>query len=305
MTIETDRFADTPPLGAGPTTPNKDLYIAKLSATPRVSLPALGLFVLGVCIFVLATMEAHAGSIPIAAAVILNGFALYLFFSLMHDSLHENVSSNKTTNEFLGRLSLFFLIPFAPLEIARWIHLKHHAHTACAKDPDNFMHHGRWWNLPLRWANFDLFYAAYFVKALFDGDAVAQRHALAVAAYIGVLVSLVVGFVYMGYGFELFIFWFIPSRIGLMLVAIVFVFLPHHPADISSHEDKYAASTIRQGWEWLLTPLMAFHNYHLIHHLFPTVPFYNYLKIWHLRYEEILAQEPALQGTFKLRPADR
>ena len=284
---------------------DNERHFAQLTSTPRISVPALALFILGVIIAYWSTTAAMAHTIPTPLAVCLNGFALYLFFSLLHDAIHDNVSTNTPTNELLGRVSLFFLIPFAPLEISRWIHLKHHAHTACTQDPDNFMHHGKWWVLPFRWANFDVFYTIYFVKAYFDNESVAVRHAFTVVLYVMALVVIVTGFVLAGYGMELFLFWFIPSRIGLMLVGCIFVFLPHHPADISSHEDKYAATTIRQGWEWLLTPLMAFHNYHLIHHLYPQTPFYNHLKMWRLKNTEILAHNPAVQGTFRLRPDNR
>ena len=277
----------------------------QLTSTPRISIPAVALFSLGVIIAFWSTTAAIAQTIPTLLAVFLNGFALYLFFSLLHEAIHDNVSTNKPTNELLGRVSIFFLIPFAPLEIARWIHLKHHAHTACTKDPDNFIHHGKWWVLPFRWANFDVFYTVYFVKAYFENETVAVRHAFAVVLYVIALATIVAGFILAGSGMELLLFWFIPSRIGLMLVGCIFVFLPHHPADISSHDDKYAATTIRQGWEWLLTPLMAFHNYHLIHHLFPQTPFYNHLKMWRLKNVEILANNPAMQPAFRLRPINR
>ena len=49
-------------------------------------------------------------------------------------------------NETIGRISLAAFIP-AAMEIARWIHLKHHAQPADI-DPDNFMHHGHWFVLP-------------------------------------------------------------------------------------------------------------------------------------------------------------
>ena len=286
-------------------TATKDEYFQNLSTTPSLSWPAVILFLGGVLIFCLSCIAAIEGTIPFALAAVLNGFGLYLFFSIMHEALHDKVSTNKRVNDLLGRISLFMLIPFAPLEIARWIHLKHHAHTTCANDPDNFMHHGKWWVLPLRWANFDLYYARYFVEDLMAGNSVVRRHAPAVGIYICVLISIVIAFVYFGYGFEFFMLYFIASRIGLGLTGFVFVFLPHHPADISAHDDKYKASTVRQGCEWLLTPLMAFHNYHLIHHVFPTAPFYNYLKIWHLRYDEITSKEPAIQSAFGLKPVNR
>ena len=124
-------------------------------------------------------------------------------------------------------------------------------------------------------------------------------------AFVKLIISIITAFVILGLGYEFLLLWVLPSRIGLALVGFVFVFLPHHPADISAHDNKYQASTVRQGWEWILTPLMVFQNYHLIHHLYPNVPFYNYLKIWHLRYDELTSKEPALQTAFGLKPVNR
>ena len=263
------------------------------------------LFLAGSLIFGLTSFSAINGNTPYLLATLINGICLYFFFSLLHEAIHETVSTNKLVNELLGRISLFFLVPLAPLEIARWIHLNHHAHTTCTDDPDNFMHHGKWWVLPLRWANFDVYYISIFVREWLKGESVARRHGFAVLIYVTVLISIITAFVTLGLGYEFLLLWVLPSRIGLALVGFVFVFLPHHPADISAHDNKYQASTVRQGWEWLLTPLMVFQNYHLIHHLYPNVPFYNYLKIWNLRYDELISKEPALQTAFGLKPVNR
>ena len=292
-------------LGGGPLGKHfvtRDLLLRELSRTPKISVPAIAYFLLGVIIISCSSILALKGYLPLWAGMIFNGFGLYLFFTIMHESLHENVSSNKHLNDILGRIALFFEIPFAPLELARWIHLSHHGHTGCKKDPDNFMHHGKWWVLPLRWSNFDLYYAAHFVNNLMSGDKTAQRYASAVGVYVTLLFCLSIAIINFGYGLELFYLWFLSSRIGLGLVGFIFVFLPHHPAKISAHENKYLATTVRRGHEWLLTPLMAYHNYHLIHHLYPSVPFYNYLKIWYLRYEELTSKNPATQTAFGLKP---
>tara|TARA_Y100000815_G_scaffold255477_1_gene262376 strand:- start:259 stop:1083 length:825 start_codon:yes stop_codon:yes gene_type:complete len=270
-----------------------------------LSWPAVILFLAGSLIFGLTSFSAINGNIPFLLATLINGVCLYFFFSLLHESIHETVSTNKLVNDLLGRISLFMLVPLAPLEIARWIHLNHHGHTTCDNDPDNFMHHGKWWVLPLRWANFDVYYISIFVKEWLKGGPVARRHGFSVLVYVTILLSIITAFVTLGFGYEFLLLWVLPSRIGLALVGFVFVFLPHHPADISAHDNKYQASTVRQGWEWILTPLMVFQNYHLIHHLYPNVPFYNYLKIWHLRYDELTSKEPALQTAFGLKPVNR
>ena len=45
---------------------------------------------------------------------------------------------------------------------------------------------------------------------------------------------------------------------------------------------------------------MTNHNYHLIHHLYPNAPFYNYRGIMALKGDEILARKPLLPPTWGL-----
>jgi beta-carotene hydroxylase len=282
--------------------PGKDQYFRELKQTPAVSWPAVGLFVLGLMILGVASGMALSGDIPLWVATLVNGFGLYLLFSIMHESLHRNVSSNSRLNEILGRISLLLLIPAAPLEIARWAHFQHHRFTSSNTDPDNFIHHAKWWQIPLRWPNFDMYYLYCFLR---DGGQQKKRHARALISSAVIFIAIIATLTYLGYGMEVLFLWLLASRIGLALVALVFVFLPHYPGDISSEDNEYQATTIRKGWEWLLTPLFVYQNYHLIHHLYPTAPFYNYARIWHLQYDELIAQNPAIQNNFGLMPVNR
>ena len=50
--------------------------------------------------------------------------------------------------------------------------------------------------------------------------------------------------------------------------------------------NPYAATNVRRGGEPVMKWLFLYQNYHVIHHLFPSVPFYRYLKIWNARREE-------------------
>ena len=124
------------------------------------------------------------------------------------------------------------------------------------------------------------------------------------AASVGfsVPLSIIATLTHMGYGWEVFFLWFLASRLGMLLIALVFIYLPHFPGDVSAEENVYRASTIRRGWEWLLTPFLVYQNYPLIHHLYPTAPFYTYMKIWHLKYEELVAHDPAVQTAFAMKP---
>ncbi len=38
---------------------------------------------------------------------------------------------------------------------------------------------------------------------------------------------------------------------------------------------------------------MGWHNYHLVHHLYPTVPFYRYRRLWNARERTKATSVPA------------
>jgi fatty acid desaturase len=47
--------------------------------------------------------------------------------------------------------------------------------------------------------------------------------------------------------------------------------------------------------------LLAYQNYHLMHHLYPTIPFYRYRKAWLARLDQHLARKPAIVKPFSLQ----
>jgi fatty acid desaturase len=59
---------------------------------------------------------------------------------------------------------------------------------------------------------------------------------------------------------------------------------------------------MRLGFERLLAPLMQWHNYHLIHHLWPTTPSYNHAKVWKLMEPELRERDLRIQQGFALIP---
>lgn len=282
--------------------PSKEEYFLELKKTPALSWPAFGLFLLGLTIMVGGSYMSLHGEIPLWGATLTNGLGLYLLFSIMHEAMHRTLSSYDLINNFLGRVSMMLLIPAAPFEVGRWAHFQHHRFTSSVSDPDQFIHHGKWWTLPLRWANFDMYYLYAFLR---DGGKQKERHSRALLITLTVFAAVISTLIYFGFGMELLFLWFLPTRVALAMIALIFVFLPHYPGDISAEENEYQASTIRRGWEWLLTPFFVYQNYHLIHHLYPTAPFYNYIKIWNLKYDELAAHNPAIQKTFGLTPVNR
>lgn len=286
-------------MGASVFPQNKDEYFEQLRQPPVLALPTFLLFVASMASIGGVWYLALTGQISVWVGAIANGLLTYLLFSVIHDASHMSLSRIKWVNETIGAIGLFFLFPYAPMVLLRWVHNKHHSFANGPMDPDRFEHESPWWQVPFRWAFFDAAYIYYFIK---HGQSVRKRHGTELILYYSFLLALFAAAVYTGFGLELFMLWFVPSRITLFLIAIVFVILPHHPALVAQDENPYMATTMRFGWEWLLTPVLVYQNYHLIHHLYPEIPFYRMHKAYFLKYDEINRQDIPRQTAFGLEP---
>ena len=97
-----------------------------------------------------------------------------------------------------------------------------------------------------------------------------------------------------GWFAELLVVFLIPQRIGIVILAWWFDWLPHHGLEETQRDNKYRATRNRVGLEKLLTPALLSQNYHLVHHLHPVVPFYRYLAVWRRNESAYLDHDPAL-----------
>ena len=75
-----------------------------------------------------------------------------------------------------------------------------------------------------------------------------------------------------------------------------------NPTANSSLDNLTAGTTVRLGHEWLLAPLMQWHNFHMIRHVWPTTPSYRHASVWKLLEPELRARDLNIQHGFKLKP---
>lgn len=271
----------------------------KLTKAPAYAWPTL--MMAGAEIGLLASMYVLGGLgvVPLWLGMVLNMIAAYLSFSVIHDAIHRAISQNQKLNDWIGKISLALVLPYVDMRLFRWAHSKHHRFANDERDPDNVLHLGPAWALPLRWMFIDLIYAVHAIR---HGDRISgpflRSSLLRLALFIVAATALSV----YGYGVEFLLLWFIPSRFGLMCLGFVFFWLPHVPHDVSQEENYTRATTVRLGHEKLLSPILQYQNFHLIHHLYPLTPFYNNAKVYWLIEKGLRKKDLAIQQGFKLLP---
>jgi fatty acid desaturase len=186
----------------------------------------------------------------------------------------------------------------APFPAFRLVHLTHHRHTNDPiRDPDMWSGGGSPWTWPLRWATQDLYYYAYYFRHRAERP---RKEVAAVVLGVVTLASLLVTLVALGHGTSVLLFWVLPARLAIVLLALAFDFIPHHPHDVLQADDPLRASSILEK-RWL-TPFMLGQNYHLIHHLYPGIPFYGYGTAWWALREKLVARGAWVRGATRVTP---
>jgi fatty acid desaturase len=189
--------------------------------------------------------------------------------------VHGSISSKyKWLNDAIGRISGIPL--FSPFYAFQRLHLSHHQHTNDPeKDPDFWSGKGPWFLLPLRWLTQELYYWYISATKLKETSTQRKREVIfTLLFFYGASVGLAIN----GYSTAVIWAWIVPSRLASGMLAFLFDYLPHQPHRIPMRKDPFKATRNIEGRG--LSLFFLSQNYHLVHHTFPTVPFYRYLRLW-------------------------
>lgn len=277
---------------------DKQSTISRLLRVPDVSPAVLGLIVLSTGGVIMCDVLALLGHVALGWAWVINTVLMYWQFTVVHDSIHRSAAKNQTLNDWFGHIGIATFAPHVNLGIFRWAHIQHHRFTNGERDPDLWLH-GRWWTLPMRWMFLDIGYLLFVMR---QGDATARRHLRGTLLNTALTIAACAALIWAGWGMEVLLLWFIPSRLTFVTVGFTFFWLPHVKDDVPAEQDVTLATSMRLGHEWLLNPLMQWHNYHLIHHLFPTMPCYRHAEAWQLLQHELRQRNLQIQHGFALQP---
>lgn len=275
----------------------------QLTQVPDYSWPCILLAIFCVGSVLVIDALALTGKIALLSACALLTFAYYWFFSVIHDGVHRSICKDKNLNDLIGRVIIFAFAPYASIHLFRWAHMEHHRFTNDAGDPDSWSH-GAWWTLPFRWMTIDFYYG---YRALSSDNPQVKKVFRESVPMIVVGLALIAVLIALGYGIEYLLLWFVPTRIAFMFIGYSFFWLPHAhwpdpDRDIRQSENLTLATTLRLGNEGIFNWLYQYQNYHLIHHLWPTTPFYNNERVWQLLKPEFLQRDLAIVKNFETRP---
>ena len=192
-----------------------------------------------------------------------NVLALHLSGTVIHDASHNSAHSNRVFNAILGHGSALML-GFAFPVFTR-VHLQHHAHVNDPEnDPDHFVSTGGpLWMIAARFFYHEIF---FFKRQLWRKYELLEWFLSRLFVATIVIVACQFGFI--GYVMN---FWFVPALVVGIALGLFFDYLPHRP-----FQERNRWKNARVYPSPLLNLLILGQNYHLVHHLWPSIPWYKY-----------------------------
>ncbi len=193
----------------------------------------------------------------------LNVVALHMVGTVIHDASHHVAHANRVLNAILGHgsaLMLGFTFP-----VFTRVHLHHHAHVNDPEnDPDHFVSTGG----PLWLINARFFYheVYFFQRRLWRKYELLEWFLS--RAFLASIVLLACHYGFIGYILN---FWFVPAGVVGLVLGLFFDYLPHRPFQ---ERDRWKNARVYPSP--MLNLLIGGQNYHLVHHLWPSMPWYKY-----------------------------
>ena len=238
---------------------------------------------------------------PLWACAAVLTMTSYAHYTLVHESIHGNLAPGlpglRGLNPLVGWLGALGLGYNWPMMMRG--HVQHHAHTNTDEDPDIAVK-GTFGQLLVKWVLRTVVVATIPLLALkplaphsyskatrgLMGSEALQASAVAVAILVLLLVSMATVRV-----MDWLCLLFIPTRLAGLILNIFFQWLPHYPFDRS---ERYLNTRVSL-WPGA-TALTLQQNLHLMHHLWPSVPFFNYARLYRALRETLVSRGSRIEG---------
>lgn len=220
-----------------------------------------------------------SGALPLWAGFALSTLSITLSYLPSHEAQHGNIGRPGSRwhwlNELVGHVSTLHLV--LPYKVARITHMEHHAHTNNPElDPDYGVMAPTWWQAVIRsvhgriarkGAANDGAYAATVERVGGEIAAQAKREgAILQTSYWTILAALA----WSGFALEALLLWWLPRHLALTYIQLLLSWAPHQPGDRTGRYRDTRAFKYPFG-NYLALGM----EYHIIHHLHPSIPLYR------------------------------
>ncbi|CCH65889.1 Beta-carotene hydroxylase [Richelia intracellularis HM01] len=241
----------------------------ELLAPPGGFNPTLLMFFGAVVIVMLSVCGYWVWQWPDWVCFTCNVLALHISGTVIHDACHQSAHRNHRVNIVLGHSSALMLAFAFP--VFTRVHLQHHGNV---NDPENDPDHyvstgGPLWLIAVRFLYHEIF---FFKRQLWHKGELIEWFASRLFVLTIVLVSI--HYCFLSYILN---FWFVPSLVVGITLGLFFDYLPHRP-----FMERNRWKNARVYASPILNILILGQNYHLIHHLWPSIPWYSYQSTYYL-----------------------
>jgi len=253
----------------------------KVSSVPVWSIHQISIISLAYLVPVSLVLAHIYWGLPLIVAYPIMAIFIYAAFTPLHDCTHRAISSNNTINDILGTLSGQVLFPFVTAPAYRYLHLAHHRYVGDKDlDPDEKMV-----SIPTHYFPFgylmlfipEAYWAYWIYKNISRIPSNIMVHIL-ITFGLNPLFHVIMFLSPIGY--EYLLYFFIPSRLGLWIVAFAFAHSPH-PEGIKWNNYPFLTTFKLKSNRLILDALLG-QEHHAMHHFLPHVPWYKYFKVWDL-----------------------
>lgn len=256
------------------------------TAWPTVALAAVSL-----ATWLGAVVGHMTGLLPTWLAAPLAFVAAYLTFTPVHEATHGNVGGKQRPwlDVVVGWAAALPLL--APFPAFKTLHLRHHAKTNHPDDDPDYWVAGSGWRVLARCLSIVPHYYATYLGPLARTSRTAARTRPVTIAFLILQALVLVGLALAGFGPTVALVLVVPSWLAVSLLAFCFDWLPHHPHGVQGRYLDTRAMPSK-----VLEVLLLGQNLHLVHHLWPSVPFYRYGAVFEAS-KQALAAKGADVGT--------
>lgn len=236
--------------------------------------------------------------------VLIIGARMHALAILAHDATHYRFLKNRRWNDWLTNLLCMFPV-FSSLEKYRINHLSHHQHLNTDDDPDWIAKLGkRAFTFPKSKGEFLLTVASYLLlyQGMLDAYWFLKRFNFLDTAqkpptndkwlrplfYVTMAIILTITNTWLVF----LLFWLVPYFSTFFLFQYIRS-VAEHFGELAYENDLNTTRTVKANYleQFIIAP----HNvgYHLEHHLYPGIPFYNLPKVHRLLMQQSIYQQQA------------